>query len=198
MAKTAMKAETPGELLIPKLEIKIMPLKLIGDSPLIMHKWSEKAIREIEDKQQKKAKQGKTKRDPETEFRESMYEHPGGGYCFPAVAFKAAAVDACTQLSGITKVFARGAFHINEAMVKIESDPPIMRTDMVRIGMGTSDVRYRGEFQNWSAEFEIRYNVSALSPEQITNMFNVAGFAVGIGEWRPQKDGSFGMFHVDV
>lgn len=33
--------------------------------------------------------------------------------------------------------------------------------------------------------------------EQIVNLFNVAGFACGVGEWRPSKDGSFGTFHVE-
>jgi len=27
-------------------------------------------------------------------------------------------------------------------------------------------------------------------------LFNVAGFAIGVGDWRPQKDGSNGMFRV--
>jgi hypothetical protein len=30
------------------------------------------------------------------------------------------------------------------------------------------------------------------------NLFNVAGFAVGVGEWRPERDGSNGMFHVQT
>jgi hypothetical protein len=28
------------------------------------------------------------------------------------------------------------------------------------------------------------------------NLFNTAGFGVGIGEWRSEKDGQHGMFHV--
>jgi hypothetical protein len=57
---------------------------------------------------------------------------------------------------------------------------------------------YRGEFPTWSATFEVRYNASVLFADQITNLFNVAGFGVGIGEWRPQKNCSFGRFHVEV
>ena len=73
---------------------------------------------------------------------------------------------------------------------------PEMREDMVRIGMGTADIRYRGEFKNWSTILTIRYNERAMSLEQIINLFNIGGFSCGVGEWRPSKDGSYGMFHV--
>lgn len=81
-------------------------------------------------------------------------------------------------------------------MVKIDGEPS-MREDMVRVGMGTADIRYRGEFRSWSAEMVIRYNANVLSVEQVFNLFNTGGFAIGVGEWRPQRDGSFGMFHVE-
>ena len=81
-------------------------------------------------------------------------------------------------------------------MVKIDRTPEI-REDMVRIGMGTADIRYRGEFKKWSANIDVRYNANAMSIEQIINLFNIGGFACGVGEWRPAKDGSYGMFHVE-
>lgn len=28
------------------------------------------------------------------------------------------------------------------------------------------------------------------------NVFEIGGFAIGVGEWRPQKDGIYGRFHV--
>ena len=86
-------------------------------------------------------------------------------------------------------------FHILEEMAEIEGTPE-MREDMVRIGMGTADIRYRGEFKKWSTTLKIRYNKNAISAEQIINLINVGGFACGVGEWRPGKDGSYGMFHV--
>ena len=70
-----------------------------------------------------------------------------------------------------------------------------MREDMVRIGMGVADMRYRAEFWPWHAELEISYNTRALSLEQIMNLLNTAGFGVGIGEWRPERDGDKGRFH---
>jgi hypothetical protein len=150
----------------------------------------------MRDKQAKKAKGPKAARDIDGDFKASLYPYPGGGFGFPVIAFKAAAVDACSHVGDLTKVEARGAFHIDGELLKISGEPS-MREDMVRVGMGAADLRYRGEFKQWSVDVPIRYNAAMLSSEQITNLFNVAGFAVGVGEWRPQKDGSYGMFHVE-
>lgn len=192
-----MKRAEPQEVLIqlPKLNLQTMQINLVGDSPLICHAWSKKSKQEMLDKQMKKAKQAKVAKDPQRDYEESLYKHPEGGYGFPAVAFKAASVDACSHIANITKVEARGAFHINVDMVKIEGKPS-PREDMVKIAMGTADIRYRGEFRKWKCSFALRYNANMITPEQILNLFNTAGFAIGVGEWRPQRDGSFGMFHV--
>lgn len=185
-------------IVLPEINIQTFEIKLIGDSELIMHAWADKAIKQIQDKQGKKAKTAKEARDPHQEYLDSMYQIDDDTYGFPTVAFKAAAVNACSQVEGVTKVNARAAFHIDGELLPIESDPPYMRTDMVRIGMGVSDVRYRGGFKNWTAIVPIKFNADVLSAEQIINIFNLAGFGVGIGEWRPQKNGSYGRFHVEI
>ncbi len=171
-------------------------IRLQGDSPLICHAWSEKAKKLMLDKQMKKAKGGKEAKDPEQDFRDSLYPRPEGGYGFPVVAFKAAAVGACRYVDGLPMTVARGAFHVNGELVKIEGSEPTMREDMVRVGMGTADIRYRGQFDPWSVQLDIVYNPLALSLEQIVNLFDIAGFGVGVGEWRPEKDGQYGRFHV--
>jgi len=202
---------------LPKIDIKFLNVDIIGDSPLIVHKWSEKAKKEMLDKQMKKASAGKAAKDPEMDFYESMYwlneelpEEPKKAdyekvlksgkarFGFPAVAFKACAIDAAYQQGAITKkTTARGAFHLMDELVEIKGDP-VMREDMVQIGgmSKVADIRYRGSFPKWRATLNIRYNAGAISPEQILNMLNIGGFSNGVGEWRPSKDGSFGTFHV--
>lgn len=192
----ATKTKAPEVIALPALNLQHIKLRLVGDSPLICHAWSEKAKKQMLDAQMKKAKQAKEAKDPQRDYLDSLYHLPGGGYGFPAVAFKAAAVDACSHVAGVTKVEARGAFHIIGDMVRLIGEPN-PREDMVRVGMGTADIRYRGEFREWAAEIALRYNANVLSAEQIVNLFNTAGFAIGVGEWRPQRDGSFGMFHVE-
>ena len=199
---------------IPAINIQYATISIIGDSPLIVHKWSEKAKKEILDKQMKKAKtKGHDAKDPVRDFIDSLYWldgepeekteegfakaiQSGARFGFPSVAFKASAV-AAGYRSGVTKnlVSMYGAFHIDGEFVEIKGVPE-MREDMVRVGMGVADIRYRGEFKEWSATFQVKYNASAISLEQLVNLFNLGGFACGLGEWRPEKGGAFGMYHV--
>ena len=180
---------------LPPINIRIMEIGLVGDSPLICHKWSDKAKGMMLDKQLGKAAHKKAPKNPEQDFLDSLYPHPDGGYGFPAVAFKSAAVSACRYAENIKMTHARGAFHVLGEMVKIDGTPT-PREDMVRVGIGTADIRFRGEFKDWRATLRVRFNAAGMSADQIVNLFNTAGFGVGVGEWRPERDGSYGMFHV--
>jgi len=188
---------TVKEISIPQLKIQFLELELIGDTPLITHKWAEKGLKMIQDKQGGKAKAGREFRNPEEEFKAAMYIDSKLGYCFPANAFKCAAVRAGTDLN-LKMTDLKRAFFVEGERVKIVSENPIMRTDTVRIGMGTTDLRYRPQFNNWRAKLVIKYNANVISDEQIINLFNVAGFGVGIGEQRPTAAGGFnyGTFHI--
>jgi len=192
--------ETVVLMELPKPDLRTVTVRLVGTSPLISHRWADKAKQQMLDKQMKRAKVAKEAKDPVQDYRDSLYPFPGGGYGFPAVAFKNAAVSACTQISGVTKVMARGAFHViaddkDTGLVKIDGEPR-QRQDMVRIGMGTADIRYRGEFTEWRCTLTVRYNGGVISSEMLANLFQHAGFSVGVGEWRPEKDGSYGMFEL--
>jgi hypothetical protein len=82
-------------------------------------------------------------------------------------------------------------------MAEIKGSIPEIREDMVRIGMGSADLRYRGEFKNWHMDLILEYNASGdMTLEQILNVINAGGYTCGIGEWRPEKDGSFGKYHI--
>jgi hypothetical protein len=205
----AMEAEPPKVAVaieLPKLDIRVMEIRLIGDSSLICHKWSEKAKRQMLDKQMGKASAGREAKDPEQDYRRSLYiiePAPEGRpfedsvFGFPCIAFKLAAVEACTSIGrqSITKVAARQAFHVMGDLTPIEGRPRL-REDPVTVGQGTADLRYRGEFPDWATVLTIRYNARVLSDEQIVNLINTAGFAVGVGEWRSETNGNHGLFHV--
>jgi hypothetical protein len=197
---------------LPRLDVQLMEITLVGDTPLIVHAWSTKARREMLGKQMKKAKGAKEAKDPQQDFADSLYKLADGGYGFPSVAFKNAAVTAVTSVAGLTKVETRQAFHVlgedlevdaaldglkvRQNLARIEGSEPRIREDMVRVGMGTADIRYRGEYWPWFTRILVRFNGNVLSAEQLLNLLNTAGFGVGVGEWRPERDGSYGTFHV--
>lgn len=204
----AAAAKTSG-IELPPLNIQTLELTLIGDSPLIVHAWSPKALAMMAAKQQKKASAGREAKDPWADFCGSMYwlsERPEkpteedvekARFGFPAIAFKAAAVTACTSIGGVTKIAARQAFHVEGEMVEIISpEPPSMREDVTRVGMGVADLRYRGEWSRWGIKLLVKFNGNLMSAEQVVSLFDTAGFAVGVGEWRPERDGPYGRFHV--
>lgn len=133
---------------------------------------------------------------------------PQSKFGFPVIAFKAAALDAGFQQGALVrnaggndlaKTTARGAFHIIGDEFAVIEGTPTIREDMVRIGGAskTADLCYRAEFKSWRTQLLIRYNTRTITPSQIVNLFKLGGFANGVGEWRPSRDGTFGTFHVE-
>jgi hypothetical protein len=185
---------TTTKIELPSLRLETASFILVGDSPLIVHAWSEKAKRAMLDKQMKRAKQAKEAKDPEADYEACFYRTKTGVPGFPAIGVKSAMISAC-RFADMKMTIARGAFHIDTEMLEVIGEPR-PREDMVRVGMGTADIRYRPEFPTWRIPATLRFNADVISAEQLANLLNVAGFGVGIGEWRPEKNGQYGRFHV--
>ena len=77
-------------------------------------------------------------------------------------------------------------------------DDPVIREDIVRVGNGKTDLRYRPEFASWRINVIVEIDSDLLNEQDIVNLVNRAGFSVGIGEWRPEKGGEFGRFEIDT
>lgn len=207
----------PTLVRIERLDLRHLQVTLIGDTQLVTHRWAEKAKREMRQKQGKLGSQPREAKNPQDDFESALYWHPDGGYGFPSVGVKACAIRGAKML-GLTMTDMRAAFHIDGELVRVESidadghltdpalegtsvdpdgaDGPVMREDMVRVGMGTADLRYRPSFKNWRMPVNIIYNARAVSAEQLVAMLDAGGFGVGLGEWRSEKDGQWGRFHV--
>jgi hypothetical protein len=206
---------------IPEVKVKRFKIRIVGDSPFICHAWSEKAKKEMLDNQTGKPKKAKEPKNPVADFIRSMYwlspmpeemteaafekaVKKGAKFGLPVVMFVKAAANGA-RLNQAAKfnneVFSKmwisgdaGEFAV------IKGDPPVMREDMVRIGGATkvADIRYRGEFRNWSVELTVAYNASVSSTEEIINFINLGGFSAGVGEWRINKGGPFGAYHCEM
>lgn len=215
---TTKKEET---IEIRPLDIQKVNVRIVGDTPLIVHAWSEKAKRMMLEAQMKTTKtKAKEARDPFDDFINSMYwlagkpeestpeafdeaVRNGAKWGFPVGGIKQAANSAAYRLGWVrNQMSLRGSYFLKTdwgEMAEIVGCVPEMREDMVRIGNGSADLRYRGEFKEWHMDFELQYNASgSMTLEQILNCINAGGFCCGIGEWRAEKDGSFGRFHIET
>jgi len=212
---------------IKPVEIRKVLVRVRGTSPLIMHKWSEKAKKMILDKQTKATKtKGHDLKIPVADFISSAYwltPEPTGNsdeecelafeeavkngarWGFPVTAIKQAAIMAASRNDiDIKTTTLRGCFFIKgegpDMLAEVKGCVPHMREDMVRVGgiSKTADIRHRAQFDDWYMDLEISYNVNGpITLEQIVNLINLGGFTCGIGEWRPEKDGSFGTYVVE-
>ena len=101
--------------------------------------------------------------------------------------------DARTKIDIIPNVF------LHNQLIEIKGSKPVMRQDMVKVGMGAADIRYRAEFTEWYCDMQIRYNVNGdKTADQIINILNAGGYCCGVGEWRPERDGQNGCYHVEL
>lgn len=191
-----------------------LQLRLEGFSPLMMHRFSEKARKEMEDKQQGRASKKKAPRDPVRDFLDGLYvigDRPKSTkelekiqVGFPAVCFKASAVRAAKS-NGVAMTDARGMFfveaeHADEQyeLVSLECSTPEMDTRPVRLSNVTS-LAYRPLIREWAVDLRITYNARKVTAEQLIGWFKDAGISVGVGEMRPtgkNSSGTFGRWNV--
>lgn len=206
-------------------------IRLIGDTPLIVHKWDEKMKRmlpagkaaygssDITEKAEHPGMyesfinsmywiKGKPSEYTEEAFMNALEN--GAVFGFRVESFKQAAIDAAYTKKWIpNKKGVKGLFFIEPdavdeegyQLVKLQGDWPVMREDVVILSgiSRTPDLRWRGQFTNWFVDLRIRYDADGVyTLQDIINMLNAGGHYNGVGEYRPEKDGQFGMYHVEV
>lgn len=240
-------AKAGGQIVIAPIEVEDIAIHVIGQSPLVVHRFAEKATRQMLHKQmnpQVAARKNRDAKVPVDDFLGALHVLPPTGdwngvptlvwwddpdgqhangepvaeedipdivggvaavgrFGFPAVGFKAAAVRAA-KAEGVNMTDARMAFLVGSTilssdLVEVEAvgaPGPIMRMDIARTQTGVADVRFRPEFTRWKAKVPVRINLRVMSVESCLSLFKGAGFGVGVGEWRTEKDGVWGSFDV--
>ena len=190
---------------IPAIQLITFDVLVVGDTPLIVHRFEEKAREEMRRKQGQLPQKKKEPKDPAAYYEAAFYRLPDGRYGFPASAFRQAMVAAAGFVENVYKTTTRGSFTIieddkREHLVAFAShSEPWMREDVVRLQGTTTDLRYRPQFDEWSVKLTFALMRGAgLSPSQLMQLLSIAGFSIGIGEWRPAKNGSNGRFLLQV
>jgi hypothetical protein len=193
-----------AQVQIDEIPAQTIKVPIIGTAPLIIHRFSEKAKRQMLENMQG-IKRVKENKNPEQEYIDALYrlKNPDG-YGFPAIGFKEATIAGCryygtkvTMASMRQFIFFSGEFGSDGRMMcRIEGEPH-RREDVVTVGNNGHDLRYRPQFSEWNAILTVTFVTTALTQGSLLSLIDAGGMGVGVGEWRPQKRGEFGTYTID-
>lgn len=192
-----------GPVAIKRLEDAEIDVHIQGITPLIPHKWSEKALKQMRDKQfGVTVRSKKEPKNPEEEADFATYWLDSGEPGMPATAFKAATVEACRFFDKPSMVEARRMLFVagegSDQLVPIKGDRRL-REDTPRNSGGTADLRYRYEYFPWSTVLTVRFLPSQITAESVIALID-AGGRCGVGDWRPgspkSNTGTYGTYRI--
>lgn len=200
----AVKADKT-EVQIVRISQASVSIAIVGESPLILNKLSEKVKHELLLPSQRKnaaAKASTLKHNPLAEFQASAHRLPDDSaptlLAVPATAIKGAMRTAALDLPGASKAQIGRLVYLPDEYVPIYGIP-FLKCDVVRSAdmNKTPDVRTRAIVPKWVAIVTVQYTSPILREPSIINLIAAAGVTAGIGDWRVEKgSGSFGRFSL--
>lgn len=200
---TPVPAEEVAVVSISRIAAETIRVPILGTTPLIVHRFSEKAKKQMLDATQGR-RSPKEPKNPDEEYEACFYQFPDGGTGFPVIAFKAATVSAArfygkqvTMVGLRQQIFFGGEMGVDGQMLARIDGEAKMREDVTRVGSGGADLRYRPEFREWATTLEVTYVRSLLTRESVLSLIDAGGMGVGVGEWRPERSGDFGTYCID-
>lgn len=187
------------QLAIPKANLVTSAFKIVGKSPYVQQKFSQKAKEEIKAKQLAGSTTTKSrkKREPKNFkqcYEDAMYKPQKGNWrAIPATAIKASMVAAC-RLVDFKMTDAKQCIYIEAdgydkdeltPLIKITKGKPKYFEQALRIPSGGTDVRARPMWEpGWEAVVRITYDADRFTAQDVLNLLARAGSQVGIGEGR--------------
>lgn len=203
MAETT-KETNAEQLVISKPRIRSVKVRLNGDSPLMVARFSAKAMQQMASKMLGEVSPGKKTREPrkfEEDYENAFHRDAENGWAgFPASGLRAACIRACS-IAGYKMVMAKmSVFVIGEGLDKVDGLPlmriygePEMNQMAVRNATGVADIRIRPLWRKWHIDATVRYDADQFSLVDVLNLLDRAGAQVGLGEGRPMSKDSVGL-----
>lgn len=221
-----LKQSRSGIVVLPGVKPHELTTLIIGETPLMVHKFSEKLRKQVLGKHMGEASAGREKKDPFENYMAARYRLSDGSDGVPAGGIKAAIVDGFGKDVGVFTSKAKGAIRVvaddpatNLVRIVHGSNPdasdytfddalspeeyeraPRLREDIVRNDSGVIDIRHRPEYWPWAMRLHVRYLPQIASQNQVLQAIARAGFTIGLCEWRPgskeSKSGSLGTWRI--
>lgn len=193
-------------LVISEVEFGEAEFCLLGRSPFIFHRMSEKARQSLlyprAGRMGTAEKATNLKHSPLEEYQDSVYrfrddDHPTR-LKFPSNAIKKAVANAALDIPGAAKT------EIGRLVVAQWQDlemfgRPELGMMVVRMAgiQKTPDIRTRAILPKWATRVTLKYMMPKLNYQSIANLLAAAGMIVGIGDGRQEKGTfSFGQFEI--
>lgn len=204
---TTKKEIRESALEISQIELDDLTFRLVGVSPLILNRQSEKAKHSLllpAPRQNKAQREQTLKHIPTDEFQASPYRNTGVYSKEPTLLhlpggmFKKSLSQAAIDIPGASKAQIGRLVSLKSTQINLYG-VPYLRADMVRqAGMTkTPDVRFRACLREWACEVTYTYVSSIVTPLSIGNLLSAAGVIVGIGDYRVEKGaGDYGKFRL--
>lgn len=165
---------------------------------LIMNRFSDKSVHQMLSKHMGRDTE-KEKKVPRDVIEQAIQRNTAGAIAMPSTAEKKAIITAASAMKEFSKnkVMLRIGLFIRGASIPITFESMIPRMDICRLaGPGSKpDVRFRPQFNNWSARFVVQFDPKTIANETIVNLVHLSG-SVGWGEWRPERCGDYGTFEI--
>lgn len=201
----AVEGERPTITITPP-NIDVVVVTIRGKTPLVMNRFSRKAMEQMKAKQaagsQAKKGQKKDPKDFEACYEAAKHLSPDGWAGIPAPAFRNAMVDAC-RLVGFKMTHAKlGVFVIADGfdrddgtpLVRITKGEPHYVEHAVRNESGVADIRPRPMWDaGWEAVVRIEFDADMFAAPDVVNLLARVGAQVGILEGRPCSKNSCGQ-----
>lgn len=190
---------------LPEMERARFSMGILGVTPLICNRLSEKAKRELllpTGRKNAATRASTLKHDPVGEFQASPYilTDPDSPTLLGVMAasFKRAIMTAALDMPGTAKTQIGRLVHVEGHILPVWGDPRMFATITRSADMNrTPDVRTRAIIPAWAAEVTVSYTSPLLTEKAVTSLLNMAGNTAGIGDWRPEKgSGTFGQYKL--
>ena len=202
---TKKKASLTEAINITPPDFQTLFIKIRGETPLVMNRFSQKALEEMRATQEAgstaRSKKNREAKDFNALFEGAKHVSEEGWEGIHAAAFRDGAISACRAV-GFKMTHAKLAFMVLEDGLDRVDHAPLVRltegvaipwTAPVRNATGVCDLRCRPMYKTWAATLRIRYDAGMLTASDITNLVSRVGKQVGIGEGRPDSKNSAGL-----
>lgn len=183
-----------------------MNLVVLGKSPLILNRLSEKARRELllpsGRRRSAAARAASLKHEPLREFADAPYilddEEAATYLGIMATSFKGAMRTAALDLPGASKSQIGRLVYVEGDYVGIYGIPKLYMSIVRSADMNhTPDVRTRCIVPEWAAIVSISYVKPLITDRSVVNLLAAGGVTAGVGDWRVEKgSGSYGRYTV--